>query len=284
MMDRRVMFGDFLRSRRSRFTPEDVGFTSYGERRVPGLRREELAQLAGMSPTYYTRLEQGRSHQASEPVIEALARALSLSPDERAYLHNLARPPQAQPREASKPAVVRASTRQLIDTLTEVPAVVIGMRNEVLAWNTLGHLLLAGHLAADSPDRPADRPNLVRMLFLDPTHRALYPRWETAALCAVASLRLMVSRHRDDRELTGLIGELMVESEKFASLWSRHPVAGHAYGTRLLRHPEVGELTLELETMTLSQEPDHRVLMYSAVEGSPSRIALRLLRDRRAVP
>lgn len=272
--------GDFLRTRRGRLTPEDVGITSYGARRVPGLRREELAQLAGVSVTYYTRLEQGQSHQASPSVIEALADALQLSDAERAYLHTLVRPAPAKPRRPVKPATARSGTRQLLDALDDVPAVVIGTRTEVLAWNALGHLLLAGHLDADAPSRPADRPNLTRMLFLDPHHRDLYPRWETAATCAVASLRITAGRDMNDRELVELIGELSLNSEQFAALWSSHPVANHAYGTRHLRHPEVGELTLELETLTLTDDSGHRVLMYSAPTGSPSHAALQLLRMR----
>ncbi|WP_131736094.1 helix-turn-helix transcriptional regulator [Actinomadura roseirufa] len=267
--------GEFLRLRRGRLKPQDVGIASYGERRVPGLRREELAQLAGVSVTYYTRLEQGQSHQASESVIEALARALELSDDERIYLHNLARPRTARPRTPA-PATVRRATRQLIDSL-EWPAVVTGPRTEVLAWNSPGHRLLAGHLDRDAPDHVERRPNLTRMLFLDAHHRDLYPRWDTSASCAVASLRLTVSRDPDDTELAALIGELIMKSEEFAALWSAHPVAEHASGPRHLRHPEIGELVLELETLSLVDEPDHRLLIFSAAEGSPSQAALRLL-------
>ncbi|WP_340137744.1 helix-turn-helix transcriptional regulator [Bailinhaonella thermotolerans] len=252
-----------------------MGIASYGERRVPGLRREELAQLAGVSVTYYTRLEQGQSHQASESVIEALARALELSEDERTYLHNLARPRTARPR-AVAPATVREATRRLIGSLDR-PAVVTGPRTEVLAWNPPGHRLLAGHLDRDAPDHAERRPNLTRMLFLDPHHRDLYPRWDTSASCAVASLRLTVSRYPDDPALTALIGELAMKSEEFAGLWSAHPVAAHASGPRHLRHPEIGALDLDLETLLLADEPDHRLLIYSAPEGSPAQAALRLL-------
>lgn len=267
--------GEFLRIRRGRLRPEDMGIASYGTRRVPGLRREELAQLAGVSVTYYTRLEQGQSHQASDSVIEALARALELSDDERAYLHNLARPAPRRP-GAAAPASVRHSTRRLIGAL-DLPAVVVGMRTEVLAWNPLGHRLLAGHLDHDAPDSPDRRPNLTRMLFLDPHHRDLYPRWENSASCAVASLRLTVSRHRDDEELAALIGDLVMNSEEFAALWAAHPVAEHASGPRRLRHPEIGEVDLELETLLVADDPDHRVLIYSAAEGSASQAALHLL-------
>jgi transcriptional regulator with XRE-family HTH domain len=272
--------GDFLRTRRGRLTPEDVGIASYGARRVPGLRREELAQLAGVSVTYYTRLEQGQSHQASPSVIEALADALRLSDAERAYLHTLIRPTPARPRRPARPATARPGTRQLLDALGDVPAIVTGTRTEVLAWNALGHQLLAGHLDYDAPDRPAERPNLTRMLFLDPHHRDLHPRWDVAATCAVASLRITAGRDKDDRELAELIGELSLKSEEFAALWSRHPVASHAYGTRHFRHPEVGELTLELEALTLADGSGHHILMYSAPPGSPSHTALQLLRMR----
>lgn len=272
----RATLGEFLRIRRGRLKPQDVGIASYGARRVPGLRREELAQLAGVSVTYYARLEQGQSHQASVPVIEALARALELTDDERVYLHNLARPAPVRP-PAPAPATARHGTRQLIDSL-DVPAVLIGMRTEVLAWNELGYRLLAGHLDDDAPDHLDRRPNLTRMLFLDPHHRDLFPRWENSASCAVASLRLTASRHGDDPELAALIGELTINSEQFAALWSAHPVAEHASGPRHLRHPEVGELTLDLETLLLADDPDQRLLIYSAADQSPSHAALRLLR------
>ncbi|MEW9554985.1 helix-turn-helix transcriptional regulator [Nonomuraea sp. NPDC050783] len=267
--------GEFLRLRRGRLKPQDVGIASYGERRVPGLRREELAQLAGVSVTYYTRLEQGQSHRASESVIEALARALELSDDERIYLHNLARPRTPRPHTPT-PATVRRATRQLIDSL-QWPAVMTGPRTEVLAWNPPGHRLLAGHLDQDAPDRVERRPNLTRMLFLDAHHRDLYPHWDTSASCAVASLRLTVSRHPDDTELAALTGELIIKSEEFAALWSAHPVAEHASGPRHLQHPEIGELDLELETLVPADEPDHRLLIFSAAEGSSSQAALRLL-------
>ncbi|MGI5127879.1 helix-turn-helix transcriptional regulator [Pseudonocardia sp. CA-107938] len=271
-MQTSTTLGEFLRVRRGRLKPEDLGIASYGARRVPGLRREELAQLAGVSVTYYTRLEQGQSHQASESVIEALARALELSDDERGYLHNIARPAPPHPRTAA-PATVRHGTRQLIGSLN-VPAVLVGVRTEVLAWNPLGHWLLAGHLDRDAPDRAGQRPNLTRMLFLDPHHRDLYPRWENSASCAVASLRLAVSRHRDDTELAALVGDLAVNSEEFATLWAAHPVAEHASGLRHLRHPEIGELTVELETLVLADEPDQRLLIYSAADGSLSQTTL----------
>lgn len=277
-MEPSTALGEFLRSRRSRLKPEDVGIRSYGTRRVPGLRREELSQLAGVSLTYYTRLEQGQDVRASESVIEALARALDLDDDERAHLHDLARPKRARPRRKPRPVTVRRGTKRLIDALGDVPAVVLGIRNEVLAWNTLGHLLLAGHLEADAPSRVPERPNLTRMLFLDPHHRDLYPRWHDEAARAVASLRLVAGRHSGDRELAELIGELTMKSPEFAALWAKHPVANCVSGTKHFHHPEVGRIELEFEALLLADEPGQRILMYTAEPGSPSAAALQLLR------
>ncbi|TYB49719.1 helix-turn-helix domain-containing protein [Actinomadura chibensis] len=282
--EQRTPLGEFLRSRRAALKPGDVGVVSYGARRVPGLRREELAQLAGVSATYYARLEQGHSANASPTVIDALARALGLDADERAHLHDLARPAPGRRRRPSRPAAARPGTRQLIGALGDVPAVVLGRRTEVLAWNTLGHLLLAGHYAAGAPDRPAERPNLTRMLFLDAHYRDLHVHWQEEATRAIASLRLVAGRFPDDRDLAELVGELSMRSPEFASLWSKHPVATCASGTKHFRHPEVGELTLQFEALHLPDDSGHRILMYSAAPGSPSEAALRLLRAKVAEP
>ncbi|GGK96434.1 helix-turn-helix domain-containing protein [Sphaerisporangium melleum] len=269
--------GAFLRSRRAAVKPEDVGIVSYGARRVPGLRREELAQLAGVSATYYARLEQGHSANASTSVIDAIAQALDLNADERAHLHDLARPTPVKRRRAVRPAVPRPGTRRIIEAMSDVPAVVLGRRTEVLVWNRLGHLLLAGHCDFEAPSRTADRPNLTRMLFLDAHHRDLYANWDEEATRAVASLRLVAGRHPDDRELAELIGELSMRSPQFASLWSRHPVATCTSGTKHIRHPEVGELLLDFEVLHLPDDSGHRVLLYSAEAGGPSHTALAAL-------
>lgn len=277
--------GEFLRSRRARLTPEDVGVVSYGARRVPGLRREELAQLAGVSVTYYTRLEQGQSANASDAVIEALARALRLTDDERAHLHDLARPRPGRRRRSARPDTAGRGVRQLIAAMTEVPALVLGRRTEVLAWNPLAHRLLGGHLDLDAPDRPVDRPNLTRMLFLDPHTRDLHVRWDEEAVRAVAALRLVAGRHADDRELAELIGELSMKSAAFAALWSRHPVHTCVSGTKRLRHPVVGEFDLDFEMLHLPGDAGHRLMTYPAAAGSPAEAALRLLQaDLRAEP
>ncbi|MFE2910130.1 helix-turn-helix domain-containing protein [Kitasatospora indigofera] len=277
-MEKPVELSDFLRTRRARLQPEDVGLVAYGaRRRVPGLRREELAQLAGVSVTYYTRLEQGQSLNASDEVLDALARALRLSPDEHAHLRNIARPGRARPRPADRFERARTGTRQLIGAMREVPAVVVGHRNEVLAWNPLGHALLAGHLDPAAPDHRGERPNLSRMLFLDPHTRELYRGWEEEARANVAYLRLSAGRHPDDRELAALVGELSMNSPEFAALWARHPVNDCLFGSKALHHPVVGRLDLAFEAMPLPEGGGHRMLLYSAAPGSADEAALRLL-------
>ncbi|HYH32316.1 MAG TPA: helix-turn-helix transcriptional regulator [Pseudonocardia sp.] len=276
-MEQTGELGEFLRSRRARLTPADVGITSFGARRVPGLRREELAQLAGVSPTYYTRLEQGQSTNASESVIDAIARALALDHDERVHLHDLARPAPVKRRRAARSDAARPGTVRLVEAMADVPTVVLGRRTEVLAWNRAAHALLADHCAIDAPQRPAERPNLTRMLFLDPHTRDLYVRWDEEAARAVASLRLVAGRHRDDRALSDLVGELVVKSDAFAALWSAHPVQNCVSGTKLLRHPQVGELELGFEALHLPDDTAQRILTYTAEPGTASDAALRLL-------
>ncbi|AWZ07992.1 MULTISPECIES: helix-turn-helix transcriptional regulator [unclassified Streptomyces] len=277
-MDTPTALGDFLRNRRARLQPEDVGLPTHGtRRRVPGLRREELALLAGVSITYYTHLEQGQSTNASDSVLDSLARALRLTPDEHAHLRDLARPPKAKRVRPPRPEYARATTRRLIGAMPQVPAVVLDARNDVLAWNPLGHALLAGHLAFASPDEPAGRPNLTRMLFLDPHTRELYTDWKNEARVALAALRLVAGRDPEDRALAGLIGSLMLRSPEFADLWSKQPVRECTVGTKELHHPAVGPMTLDFESLRLSDGTGHRMLLYSAAESSSSDAALRLL-------
>ncbi|GAA1636696.1 helix-turn-helix transcriptional regulator [Actinoplanes couchii] len=269
--------GDFLRSRRARVSPEQAGITSYGRRRVEGLRREELAQLAGVSATYYTRLEQGQSSNASASVIDAIARALHLDDDERGHLHDLARPRRARRPRPARPETAPPGLRQLLAAMTGVAAIVVGRRTEVLAWNPLGHALLAGHTDVAAPDRPVDRPNLTRMLFLDPHTEELYVRRPEEVARAIASLRLVAGRHPDDPELASLVGELTMRSAEFAAAWSRHPVRTCTSGSKLFRHPEVGDLELAFEVLHLPGDAGQRLITYTAAPGSPSEAALRLL-------
>ncbi len=260
--------GEFLRVRRAALQPEDVGLLNYGIRRVPGLRREELAMLAGVSNTYNTRLEQGLSNNASESVIDSIARALNLNPDERAHLFNLARPGKTKRRTLTKPDKARPGTLRLIGSMFTTPAVVLGRRSEVLAWNPLGHRLVAGHLDSVSPETPSVRPNMTRMLFLDPHTRELYTRWDEEANRAVASLRRLAGMTTDDTELASLVGELTMKSPEFASLWAKHPVENCMSGLKYIHHPEVGDLELNFEVLTQQDESGHRILMYTADPGT----------------
>lgn len=270
--------GEFLRVRRAALQPEDVGLLNYGIRRVPGLRREELAMLAGVSNTYYTRLEQGLSNNASESVIDSIARALNLNTDERAHLFNLARPGKTKRRTLTKPDKARPGTVRLIRSMFTTPAVVLGRRSEVLAWNPLGHRLVAGHLDLASPETPSTRPNMTRMLFLDPHTRELYSRWQEEATRAVASLRRLAGMTSDDLELAALVGELTMKSPDFATLWAKHPVENCMSGLKYMHHPEVGNLELNFEVLTQHDESGHRILMYTADPGTPAAEALQLLR------
>ncbi|MFJ9467640.1 helix-turn-helix transcriptional regulator [Streptomyces caniferus] len=274
--------GDFLRTRRARLQPADVGLVSYGtRRRVPGLRREELAQLAGVSVAYYTRLEQGQSHHASQGVLDALARALRLTDDERAHLRELARPARARRRPAVRHDTARAGVRQLLAAMTDIPALALGPRFEILAWNRLGHALIAGHLDFDSPGRPQDRPNAQRLFFLDPHTRELYPDRDKEARRAVSSLRVAAGQYADDPQLAELIGELSMKSTEFSGLWSRHAVHNCTFGTKRFHHPLVGELELDFEMLQTPDGSGQGVLMYTAAPGSPSEAALRLLATER---
>jgi transcriptional regulator with XRE-family HTH domain len=270
--------GDFLRVRRAALQPEDVGLRGYGVRRVPGLRREELAMLAGVSATYYARLEQGLSTNASEAVIASIARALNLTPDEAVHLADLARPGRTASKRSSapRPDHARPGTVRLITSLAVTPSVIIGKRSEVLGWNTLGHRLVAGHLDFHSPERVHARPNMTRMLFLDAHTGELYARWQEEAVRAVSSLRVLAGRNPDDAELTALVGELTVKSPEFAKLWAKHPVANCVSGTKLFHHPEVGEMELAFEVLTPPDSSGHRVLMFTA-DTAPAAGALQML-------
>ncbi|MFC1408749.1 helix-turn-helix transcriptional regulator [Streptacidiphilus sp. N1-12] len=271
--------GDFLRSRRAALRPEDVGITPHPtRRRVTGLRREELATLANVSITHYTRLEQGRASTASDGLLEAIARTLRLTDDETAHLKDLARPGPVPPRPGqARVAQASASTRQLLAAMAEVPALVLDRRNDVLAWNRLGHALLAGHLALAAPDTPAARPNLTWMLFLDEQYRALYTHWHEQAELAVAALHLDAGRHREDRALAELVGRLTMSCDEFAALWARHPVRTCTSGVKQLRHPLVGAMELSFENLVIPGASGQRLIAYTAEPGSPSEAALRLL-------
>jgi transcriptional regulator with XRE-family HTH domain len=269
--------GEFLRSRRGRLTPVDAGVHTYGDRRrVPGLRREELAQLAGVSVAYYTRLEQGLSKNASDGVLDALANALRLDDDEIAHLRALARPRTTR-KPRIRPERVRPAVRTLIDSVGEVPAVLIGYRNDVLAWNRLGHALIFGHLSFDATGHADTRPNWIQLIFCDPHMREFYADWRAKATDAVAYLRMLSGQRPDDPRVTELIGELSVHSTEFAKLWAGHAVGNCRSGLRGFRHPLVGGLTLNEEVVELVGDPGQRLVLYTAEADSPSEAGLRLL-------
>ncbi|GLY80116.1 helix-turn-helix domain-containing protein [Actinoallomurus iriomotensis] len=271
--------GDFLQTRRARLRPEDVGLPDYGERRrVPGLRREELALLAGVSSSYYTRLEQGQSVGASPEVLDAIGRALRLDESELRHLHDLAGSAKRGAVTRRPPAEhVDASTLELLAALGDVPALVSGRRSDVLAWNPLGHALLAAHLDPDSPSRPADRPNLARLVFLDAHTRALYADWPAKARAVVRNLRMVAGRHPDDALLASLVGELSMRSPEFAAMWADHSVRPCDSGVFEMHHPLVGTLTVTQQSLRPPGSEERLVVLATAAPGSSSQAALYLL-------
>lgn len=275
-MNGKSQLGDFLQTRRSQLSPDEAGVPTYGERRrVPGLRREELALAAGVSASYYARLEQGHSLNASPEVLDAIARALRLDESERRHLHDLARSAKPHRRRRPAPERVTQAATQLLDALGHVPAIVIGRRSDVLAWNRLGHALFAGHLDPGAPDIPAQRPNMARLVFLDAHTRDLYADWPSKARAVVGNLRLVAGKYPQDAALHTLLGELSARSEDFASMWADHRVKACAVAEYEMRHPLVGSLTVTQQTW--SQEPGPSIVAATAAAGSPSRVALDLL-------
>lgn len=233
--------------------------------------------MSGVSMTYLTRLEQGQSQNASDSVIDALARALRLDPDERAHLFALAHRAPSRRLRRSEPETAKPGAEQLLYAMADVPAVLLGRFNDILAWNRAGHLLLAGHLPAEAPADPDERPNQIRLLFLDDHVRDLYVDWQDEAERAVASLRYVAAQFADDRHLAELVGELSLQSPEFARLWAGHDVRLCTSGTKRLRHPEVGELTVGFEVLHLPEGNGQRILTHAAAPGSSSEAALRLL-------
>ncbi|MEW1900450.1 MULTISPECIES: helix-turn-helix transcriptional regulator [unclassified Streptomyces] len=275
-VDPSAELSEFLRSRRARLKPQDVGLPEFGRhRRVPGLRREELAQLAGVSVAYYTRLEQGNGRNVSMEVLDAIARALRLSDTERAHLTHLAKPTVKKRQRAaiSRPQQVRPGIAHLLDSMDGVPAVVLGRRLDLLAWNRMARALLGDFTTWEPHER-----NMARMVFLDPNARSLYLDWECKATEVVSVLRLYAGCYPDDPKLLALVGELSVRSEEFRSLWAAHTVADKGHGTKRMRHPLVGEMELSYETLKVSgADPDLVLVTYHAEPGTPSADALRLL-------
>ncbi|WP_109005472.1 helix-turn-helix transcriptional regulator [Streptomyces rishiriensis] len=261
--------GDFLRSRRARIRPEEVGLPSHGRRRVPGLRREEVAQLAGVSVDYYIRLEQGRGPAVSDAVLDAVARVLRLDDTEHAYLRAVARPHRPAGRRSAPR--VRTGVQLLLDSMERTPAFVLDVRMDVLAWNAAADAVFGYGRAGP------DGRNIPRHVFLDPGSRDFYPQWSAVAAQCVAHLRNLAGHHRDDRRLTALVGELSLKSEDFRRLWADHPVRECAYGVKRVQHPVAGLLTLPYETLAVAADPDQTLLVYTAEAGSETEERLRLL-------
>ncbi|WP_405162708.1 helix-turn-helix transcriptional regulator [Nocardia sp. NBC_01499] len=275
-MSASTQLGEFLRARRALLRPEDVGLPEFpGQRRVAGLRREELAQLAGVSVSYYTRLEQGQSGNASDAILAALARALRLDEHEHEHLRRLAarRPRRRQPPQER----LHPLTRDLMLVFETAPAMVLGRRTDILAWNALGHALFAEHIDRTAPDRAADRPNQARMLFLDPHIRDLYADWPRKARAVVGNLRLVAGRHPDDALLAALIGELSMKSPEFVELWRDHRVKPCEADAYELHHPLVGQLTVTQQILIPARSPDQSVVVATTPKGSSAADSLALL-------
>jgi transcriptional regulator with XRE-family HTH domain len=281
-VDAKSELREFLTTRRARITPGQAGLPTFGgSRRVPGLRREEVALLAGVSVDYYTRLERGNAGGVSDGVLEALARALQLDEAERTHLFDLARATQASlPRRRRRVQQrVRPTVQHMLDAMAGVPAFVRNGRLDILGANRLGRALYSEHF-----DSPAQPPNTARFVFLDDRATSFYADWERIAHDVVAVLRAEAGRDPYDRELSDLVGELSTRSELFRRLWAAHNVRRHDTGLKRFRHPLVGELTLTFETMELVADPGQTIFVYTAEPGSKSEQALNLLASWTATP
>ncbi|MFE2074346.1 MmyB family transcriptional regulator [Streptomyces misionensis] len=264
--------GAFLKARRAELTPREVGLPETGrQRKVAGLRREEVAQLAAISVDYYTRLEQGRA-PASASALAAVAAALRLDEDQQAYLYKIAGKTDARPRRRHTRQSPRPAMRRLLDQLTGTPAIVLGRYMDVLAWNPA-----AAALYTDFGAIPVQRRNYVRLVFTDPVVRALHTEWEHDARDAVAALRMEAASDPDRPELARLVGELAVLDPDFRTWWAEHRVNSATYGTKRYRHRVLGDLTLDCDTWTSPDGSGQRLMVLTAEPGTPSAEALRIL-------
>ena len=278
-MDNNAEVREFLTSRRAKLSPADVGLPDVGQRRVPGLRRGEVATLAGVSIEYYSKLERGSIAGASASVLEAIAQALRLDDTERAHLFDLARTADGIPtsgrrrRRASTPAALsRPSLRWLLEAITDGIAFVRNPQQDLLATNALGRVFYASLIG-----QGGRTPNLARFQFLDPASREFYPDWDLFAHMCVSIMRAEAGRDPHNRAMQDLVGELSTQSETFRRLWGSHDVRTHGTGTKRFHHPDVGELVLAYEELALTAEPGLAMIVYTAEPGSPSAEKLRLL-------
>ncbi len=273
LVDNRAEIRDFLATRRARLTPEQVGLPAGGRRRVPGLRREEVAVLAGVSPDWYIRLEKGHINGVSEDVLNAVSRALQLTDVERQHLHNLARaakPTRTPPRRV-KPQIP-PSMQRVLDSMTGTAAFIRTGRLDIVAGNALARALYSPVL-----DQPAHRGNIARFDFLDPRAADYYPDYDGALAIAVALLRTEAGRNPQDPDLTALVGELATRSEAFRTRWATHDVRTHRGGIKTFNHPAVGHLELTYDSMELIAAPGLVLTVYSAESATSSADNLKLL-------
>jgi transcriptional regulator with XRE-family HTH domain len=265
-MDGTTVIGDYLRARRALVAPEEVGLPSGGRRRVPGLRREEVALLAGVSVDYYVRLEQGRDQHPSPEVLDALARVLRLDADAAAHLHSLtttARRPSPRVRRSER---VPAGIQRLVQTWTDTPAYVQGRYLDVLAANALATTVAPYHEVGN---------NLLRVVFLEERFGGAFPDWERTAQGIVAALRARIGPDVDDPQLNALIGELSVRSERFRQLWARHDARVNRRGDTVIDHPLVGQLQLGYEKLPIPDTDGQILVIYHAADtASATRLAL----------
>jgi transcriptional regulator with XRE-family HTH domain len=277
-MDNRADVREFLMSRRAKLTPAVAGVVGGGRRRVAGLRRSEVAALAGVSVEYYAKLERGAIAGASASVLDAVARALQLDDTELAHLLDLARaadgvPPSGRARRrASRSSVPRPSLQWALSAITEGVAFVRDQHQDLLATNALGRAFYSPVIGDGGRT-----PNLARFQFLDPAAHDFYPDWDLFAGMCVAIMRAEAGRDPHDKGLQDLVGELSTRSETFRRLWGAHDVRTHGAGTKRFRHPVVGELTLAYEELAVTAEPGQVLMVYTAEPGSPSADRLRLL-------
>ncbi|MGI5205729.1 helix-turn-helix domain-containing protein [Spirillospora sp. CA-108201] len=277
-MARNGELGEFLKSRRARLRPAEAGLPSHGtRRRVPGLRREELAQLAGVSVAYYIRLEQGTAEGVSAEVLDAISRALRLDGDEHAHLHRLAHPPRRAP--VTAPPRLRAPLQHLLDSFAHAPAYVVGHHTNVVAWNRLTSAVFV-----DLASVPPDERTWSHQIHLNADYRArLGDNWPTVARRNVAYLRFRSGQDPDDPHLRAVIDCLRERSPEFGRLWSAHHVTDLTHGEARIDHPEAGRLVLPFETLHLPGDPDlSRLMLYAAEPGSPSEAALNRLAETSA--
>ncbi|QNE48170.1 helix-turn-helix domain-containing protein [Glaciihabitans sp. INWT7] len=270
-MDNQSEVREFLMSRRARLTPELAGLTAGGNRRVAGLRRSEVAALAGVSVEYYAKLERGAIAGASSSVLDAVSRALQLDDTERSHLFDLARaadgiPLSGRPRGRSgKSPINRPSLQWMLGSITGGPALVVNMHQDILATNDLGRAFYSPIIGDGGRT-----PNLARFQFLDSASRDFYPDWDLFAGMCVAIMRARAGRDPHNKALQDLVGELSTRSEVFRQLWGAHDVRTHGTGTKRFNHPLVGEVTLAYEELAITAEPSFALMVYTAEPGSPS--------------